>query len=65
MLNRAMLAGAGPLFGVKGLVLVGHGRAKAAAVTRAIETACHAVEVGLVQSMEEELAQVGEAAKAS
>ena len=65
MLNRAMLAGAGPLFGVKGLVLVGHGRAKADAVTRAIQTACHAVEVGLVQSMEEELAQVGEAAKAS
>ena len=65
MLNRALQAGAGPLFGVKGLVLVGHGRSKAAAVTRAIQTACHAVEVGLVQSMEEELAQVGEAAKAS
>ena len=65
MLNRALLAGAGPLFGVKGLVLVGHGRSKAPTITRAIQTACHAVEVGLVQSMEEELARVGEAAKAS
>ena len=45
--------------------MVGHGRSKAQAVTRAIQTARHAVEVGLVQSMEEELAQVGEAAKAS
>ena len=65
LLNRALHVGAGPLFGVKGLVLVGHGRSKAQAVTRAIQTARHAVEVGLVRSMEEELAQVGEAAKAS
>ena len=60
LLNRAERAGGGPLFGVKGIAVVGHGRAQASAVARAIQTARHAIEVNLLQSMEEELTRLSE-----
>ena len=50
--------GGGPLFGVKGVSVVGHGRAKADAIRRAIGTAKRAVEVGLVSKLNEELVRV-------
>lgn len=50
--------GGGPIFGVNGVVVVGHGRARAPAVIHAIGTARQAVELGLVSSLREELKRV-------
>jgi glycerol-3-phosphate acyltransferase PlsX len=50
--------GGGPLFGVNGVSIVGHGRAKATAVQRAIATAKRAVESGFVTGLNEELTRV-------
>ena len=50
--------GGGPLFGVNGVSVVGHGRAKAESVRRAIETAKMAVEVGLVENLDDGLASI-------
>ena len=58
LLNRAEQSGGGPLFGVKGVTVVGHGRARAPAVANAIGTARHAVEIDLVGKFEAELARL-------
>ena len=58
--NVAETFGGGPLFGVNGVSVVGHGRAKAESVRRAIGTAKRAVEVDFVAHLNEELAQVRE-----
>ena len=58
LLNRAEQSGGGPLFGVKGVTVVGHGRARAPAVVSAIGTARHAVEIDLVGKFEAELARL-------
>ena len=50
--------GGGPLFGVNGVSIVGHGRAKATAVQRAIITAKRAVESGFVTGLNDELNRV-------
>ena len=50
--------GGGPLLGVDGVSVIGHGSGKAESVQRAIGTAKYAVEVGLVDKLNEELAQV-------
>lgn len=50
--------GGGPLLGVNGVSVVGHGRGKADSVRRAIDTARHTVEVGFVSGLNEELARV-------
>jgi len=50
--------GGGPLLGVKGVMVVGHGRSKAPAVKKAILVAKQAVESGFLQSIEKELASV-------
>lgn len=50
--------GGGPLLGVNGVSVVGHGRSKAESVRRAIDTARRTVEVGFVPSLNEELARV-------
>jgi glycerol-3-phosphate acyltransferase PlsX len=60
LLNRAEQSGGGPLFGVRGVSVVGHGRARAPAVAKAIATARHTVEIDLVGKMEAELARLGE-----
>ena len=50
--------GGGPLLGVNGVSVVGHGRGKAESVRRAIDTARHTVEVGFVAGLNEGLARV-------
>ena len=50
--------GGGPLLGLNGVAIVGHGRSKAPSVTAAIGMACTALERGLVDLMSRELAQV-------
>ena len=48
----------GPLLGVNGAVIVGHGSSKSDAVAGAIATAVRYVELGLVESMREELVEI-------
>ncbi len=52
----------GPLFGVNGPVIVGHGSSRADGVAGAINTAVRYVEMGLLESMREELATLAQAA---
>jgi glycerol-3-phosphate acyltransferase PlsX len=52
--------GGGPLLGVNGVSVVGHGRGKADSVRRAIGTARRTVEVRFVEELNEELAKVRE-----
>lgn len=47
----------GPLFGVNGAVIVGHGSSRADGVAGAINTAVRYVEMGLLDSMRKELAE--------
>jgi glycerol-3-phosphate acyltransferase PlsX len=56
--NVAETLGGGPLFGVNGVSVVGHGRGNAAAVRRAIGTAKLAVETGFIATLNEELTRV-------
>ncbi len=56
--NIAETYGGGPLLGVKGVSVVGHGRGRAGAVRRAIGTAKMSIEVGLVSGVIEELERV-------
>jgi len=56
--NPAEARGGGPLFGVNGVSVVGHGRARAGAVQRAIGTAKLAVESGFIVKLNEELGRV-------
>ena len=56
--NVAETWGGGPLFGVNGVSVVGHGRAEAEGVRRAIATAKQAVEVEFVPKLNQELANV-------
>ena len=45
----------GPLWGVNGAVVLGHGSCRAAEVAGAIDTAVRYVQIGLVESMRQEL----------
>ena len=56
--NVAETHGGGPLLGVKGVSIVGHGKARAGAIRRAIGTASRLVKSGFVSSMSEDLARV-------
>jgi glycerol-3-phosphate acyltransferase PlsX len=56
--NVVETLGGGPMFGVNGVSVVGHGRARADAVQRAIGTARRAVESGFVSKLNEELARM-------
>ena len=56
--NAAETMGGGPLFGVNGVSVVGHGRAKADAVRRAINTAKLLAERGFIAQLNQELAEV-------
>jgi len=49
--------GGGPLLGVKGVMVVGHGRSRASGVEKAIGQAKLAVESHLIETIEEELAK--------
>jgi glycerol-3-phosphate acyltransferase PlsX len=59
LLNKAEQSGGGPLFGVRGISIVGHGQARAPAVSRAIGTARQISEMDLMGKMEAELALLG------
>jgi glycerol-3-phosphate acyltransferase PlsX len=48
----------GPLFGVNGAVILGHGSSRADGVAGAIDTAVRYVQLGLVDSMRQELAEM-------
>jgi glycerol-3-phosphate acyltransferase PlsX len=62
--NVAETFGGGPLLGVRGVIVLGHGRARADSVRRAIETAAQTVEAGFIPRLSDELdkarKQVGE-----
>ena len=58
LLNQTEYNGGGPLFGIKGNVIVGHGRTNAAGIARAVATAVRLCETGLAGKMEEELASL-------
>ena len=47
-----------PLLGVKGVMVVGHGRSRASAVEKAIVQAKLAVESHLIETIEEELTKI-------
>ncbi|MBI4202560.1 MAG: phosphate acyltransferase PlsX, partial [Chloroflexi bacterium] len=56
--NVVELGGGGPLFGVNGIAVVGHGRSKAPSIASAIALAKRAVDFGLVDAMKQELAAI-------
>lgn len=58
--NVAETFGGGPLLGVNGVSIIGHGRARTASVRRAITTAKRMFEVGFVSKVNEELVRVQE-----
>lgn len=64
LMNVAEAYGGGPIFGVKGVAIVGHGRARAAAVANAIMTARMVVEKGYVEAAAAELARTRAEVKA-
>jgi fatty acid/phospholipid biosynthesis enzyme len=51
----------GPLFGVNGSVIIGHGASNAEGVAGAIDTAKRFVELGVVEDMRKELATLRDA----
>ena len=53
----------GPLFGVNGAVVLGHGSSRADGVAGAIDTAVRYVQIGLVDSMREELIELNRSNK--
>ncbi|MBI4200792.1 MAG: phosphate acyltransferase PlsX [Chloroflexi bacterium] len=61
--NAAELEGGGPLLGVDGVVVVGHGRARADSVAAAVRMARRAVDAGLVDAMRRELATLRQPVK--
>ena len=54
----------GPLFGVNGAVILGHGSCTGSGIAGAIDTGVRYVELGMVESMREELAQLSTAGTA-
>ena len=56
--NSVERVGGGPLLGLNGVAIVGHGRSKAASVAAAVEMAREALELGFVETMRRDLAQV-------
>jgi glycerol-3-phosphate acyltransferase PlsX len=58
LMNIVEAYGGGPLFGVKGVAIVGHGRAKAESVANALMTAKLVVEKGYVEAAAAQLAEV-------
>ena len=48
----------GPLFGVNGMVMLGHGSCRASGIAGAINTGVRCVQIGMVDNMRQELAQL-------
>lgn len=57
-LAEAAEGGGGPLFGVNGVVIAGHGRSGARSIARSIGLASRLLEMGLVETMRDDLARV-------
>lgn len=55
--NAAQVYGGGPLLGVNGVVIKGHGRSRAPEVAKAIHIAKFAVEIGFVEMLKSELSK--------
>jgi glycerol-3-phosphate acyltransferase PlsX len=60
--NVVEVHGGGPLLGVKGISVVGHGRGKAGSVQRAIGTARRSIEVDLIDRQAAQLKKIRDAA---
>ena len=58
LMNVVEVYGGGPIFGVKGVAIVGHGRARAESVANAIHTAKMVVDKGYVDAAAAELAKI-------
>jgi len=56
--NRVEAYGGGPLLGVRGVAMAGHGRSRARSIARAIQTARLLVERRFVEEAEEEVARL-------
>jgi len=56
--------GGGPLLGVDGVMVIGHGRSRAPAVARAIAQACRVVKSDLVEELRAQLVQASDSASA-
>ena len=56
--NRIEAYGGGPLLGVRGVVIVGHGHSRAGSIARAVETARMTAARGFVREAEEEVARL-------
>ncbi len=63
--NRPRTVGGGPLLGVNGAVILGHGSCRADGVAGAISTAVRYVNVGLVDIMRDELATMNSRSSAT
>ena len=63
MTNVVEVGGGGPLFGVDGVVILGHGRSRAASVAGAIALARHVARSGMVEAVRRELAVLWQAMK--
>jgi glycerol-3-phosphate acyltransferase PlsX len=61
VVQRDQRAGGGPLLGIDGVMVIGHGSSRARAVTGAIQQACKAVEANLVETLRTELAKIATA----
>ncbi|MCY4448357.1 MAG: phosphate acyltransferase PlsX [Chloroflexi bacterium] len=56
-LASAAEGGGGPLFGVNGVVIAGHGRSSAQSIARSVGLACFALDRNLIETMRDDLAQ--------
>ena len=56
--NSVEHMGGGPLLGLDGVAIVGHGRSKAASVSAAVDMACRVLNTDLVNSMKYDLQEV-------
>ena len=56
--NYVEYKGGGPLLGLNGVVIVGHGRSKADSVVAAVEMACVALEKNFVDMIKDNLAEI-------
>lgn len=56
--NQPEALGGGPLFGVNGVSIIGHGSARADSIARAIDTAKQMAEKGFISALNEELARL-------
>ncbi|MFL2665172.1 MAG: phosphate acyltransferase PlsX [Dehalococcoidia bacterium] len=57
-MNTLAAFGGGPLLGVKGLAIVGHGSSDANGITNAVETAKFVINTNLIEAQKEELTKV-------